>query len=217
MHRCYDEAMRIVTRRAWVYSVWLAASLLTVGVTGCDGEDGTDVGDAGDAGDGDGGDGDGGDGGDGDVPDIAYCDEVSAWDAGWADFETQVITLVNQERAKGANCGTEGSFAAAGPLTNDARLRCAARKHSLDMHERGYFDHTSPDGELPWDRMTKAGYNWSTAGENIAGGYGTPEAVVAGWMSSDGHCANIMAPGFEHIGVGYHGTGALWTQVFGAD
>ena len=86
------------------------------------------------------------------------------------------------------------------------------------MVDRDFFSHVNPDGDLPWDRMEFAGYNWSAAGENIAGGQNSPAAVVNAWMNSDGHCANIMNPNFEDIGVGYYpggDYGHYWTQVFG--
>ncbi len=51
-------------------------------------------------------------------------------------------------------------------------------------------------------RITAAGYSWSAAGENIATGYPTPAAVVAGWMRSTGHCRNILSPAFRDLGVG---------------
>ena len=90
--------------------------------------------------------------------------------------------------------------------------------HSKDMYDRDFFDHTNPDGELPWDRMDRAGYNWSAAGENIAAGNPTAAATVQQWMESDGHCANIMSADFTELGVGYYPGGEwghMWTQVFG--
>ena len=150
-----------------------------------------------------------------DVPDNAYCANVANSSAEWATFETDVLALVNQRRATGADCGSQGSFNPAPALRMNPALRCAARVHSADMAARQYFDHTNPDGENPGDRLARAGYVASTWGENIAFGYGSPEAVVDGWMESDGHCANIMRPNFTEIGVGY-GTGDMWTQVFGA-
>jgi uncharacterized protein YkwD len=129
-------------------------------------------------------------------------------------MEEEVLALVNQHRAAGANCGS-GNLPSAPALTMDPALRCAARVHSKDMADRGFFSHTNPDGESPWDRMEKAGYNWSWAGENIASGQGSPESVMSSWMNSSGHCENIMNPNFDHIGVGYY-SGPLWTQTFGA-
>ncbi|PCC69720.1 Uncharacterized conserved protein YkwD, contains CAP (CSP/antigen 5/PR1) domain [Nannocystis exedens] len=156
-----------------------------------------------------------------DVPDgVSYCEPAKGWDPAWAQLEEDVLALVNQRRAEGANCGAEGNFGPAGPLTMDPALRCAARMHSKDMNDRGFFDHTNPDGEPPWDRMGKAGYgNYSNAGENIAGGSPDAAGTMDQWMNSAGHCANIMNPEFEHIGVGYYPGGQwghLWTQVFGA-
>lgn len=81
--------------------------------------------------------------------------------------------------------------------------------------EQEVLDHTNPDGESPFDRMSNAGYSYSYAGENIAAGYPSPSAVVAGWMGSTGHCKNIMSPNFTEIGVGYHGAGNQWTHSFG--
>ncbi len=154
-----------------------------------------------------------------DVPDIPYCDEVADWDRGWSQLELDILAAVNVVRGQGANCGSAGNFGATGPLTMHPALRCAARKHSLDMHERAFFDHVNPSGEAPWDRMEQAGYGYTAAGENIAGGSPDAAGTMDQWMNSDGHCSNIMNPDYEHIGVGYYPGGqwgTLWTQVFGA-
>ncbi len=113
----------------------------------------------------------------------------------------------------------QGVFAPTGPLTMNASLRCAARKHSKDMNDRNFFDHVNPDGEDPFERIAKAGYgSFSQQGENIAGGTDSPEATVAGWLASDGHCGNLMSPNYTEIGVGaYEGLGDwtyYWTQTF---
>lgn len=148
------------------------------------------------------------------VPDTAYCEPVAYLGAATTALEDQILVLVNQRRAAGANCRTAGSFGSRGPLTMNASLRCAARVHSRDMATRDFFAHNSLDGTTPWTRMNRAGYAWSTAGENIAKGFTTAQGFVDGWMNSDGHCANIMASGFKDIGVGVYGT--LGTQDFGA-
>ena len=142
--------------------------------------------------------------------------------AEWRLLEDEVLALVNEARAAGADCGSEGSFASASALTRDARLACAARLHSLAMGEGGFFDHNDPiTGTSPFDRIEAAGYSYSAAGENIAAGYPDAAAVVAGWLESDGHCANIMSPSYQHLGVGYalvEGSefGRYWTRVFGS-
>ncbi len=143
------------------------------------------------------------------------CAPTEDWDAMSTEFEEEVLLLVNEARAAGANCGSGGSFAPTSALSMQPQLRCAARMHSRDMARRDFFDHTNPDGEGPQPRIERAGYEWSTWGENIAFGYPSPEAVMDGWMGSDGHCSNIMNPNFTEIGVGHY-EGNQWTQVFGA-
>ena len=86
----------------------------------------------------------------------------------YADFESEVVDLVNVERA------AEGLA----PLSYDARLAAAARGHSEDMGLQNYFSHTSLDGRTVSDRITDAGYDWNTYGENIAAGQPTPEDVI---------------------------------------
>lgn len=119
----------------------------------------------------------------------------------------QVTALVNSERAK-EGCGTVRS--------ND-KLATAASRHSADMAARDYFSHTAPDGSDPGDRITAAGYRWSTYGENIAKGQRTAADVMNSWMQSPGHRANILNCSFKEIGVGVQDTsaGPVWTQNFG--
>ena len=63
--------------------------------------------------------------------------------------------------------------------------------------------------------MMKAfGLSYRSAGENIAYGYRTPQAVVNGWMNSSGHRANILNASYTKIGVGYVASGNYWTQMF---
>lgn len=204
---------------------WTVIVGLTLSLTACDLADEEAGGDSDTEGVASGGDGtdptaDSGGGGGDEIPANAYCADVSSWDSAMTEFEEEVLILVNEARAEGANCGGQ-SFGPAGPLTMNSALRCAARVHSKDMAERNYFDHNNPDGEDPFVRMERAGYNYFTAGENIAAGQPTPETVMQGWMDSPGHCSNIMNPDFEDLGVGtFSGTGAqfsiYWTQAFGA-
>ncbi|WP_327726424.1 CAP domain-containing protein [Streptomyces sp. NBC_00487] len=121
---------------------------------------------------------------------------------------TEVITLTNAERA------------AAGlpPLAPDPLLTDAAQAHSADMVARAFYAHTSPDGSEPWHRAAAAGSTRRSIGENIACGQRSAAEVVRGWMNSPGHRANILKPGFTHIGIGFAGGGAAgtyWTQLFG--
>jgi uncharacterized protein YkwD len=125
-------------------------------------------------------------------------------------MENEVLVLVNLER----------QIQNLHPLQSDSRLQAAAAGHSRDMAEQNYFDHTSLDLRTPRMRISQAGYDGSTYGENIAAGYPTPAAVVEGWMNSSGHRANILGSAFCDLGVGYaysaeSAYGAYWTQNFG--
>ncbi|MGW1072718.1 sigma-70 family RNA polymerase sigma factor [Streptomyces sp. NPDC002537] len=128
--------------------------------------------------------------------------------SGGGSLGAQVTALVNAERAK-AGCS---------PVTENATLDRAAQGHSDDMAARSFFDHTNPDGAGPGERITAAGYRWSTYGENIAYGQQDPASVMDSWMHSDGHRRNILNCSFKEIGVGVNHApgGPRWTQVFGA-
>ena len=123
--------------------------------------------------------------------------------------------------AVGATCGSQ-RFGATAALTMSEPLRAAARAHCEDQATARYFSHESRDGRTFEQRIRQAGYTGKTPiGENIAAGQATPAAVMASWMSSPGHCANIMTPAYQAVGVGY-ATDAdapfthYWTQDFGA-
>ncbi|OQR64550.1 hypothetical protein B6E66_08065 [Streptomyces maremycinicus] len=117
----------------------------------------------------------------------------------------RIVQLVNAERGK-VGCS---------PVTLSAVLTKAAQGHSQDMAAHQNMSHTGSDGSSPGDRITRAGYAWSTYGENVAYGYATPEQVMAGWMGSPGHKANILNCAFKEIGVGLAQPGNYWTQDFG--
>lgn len=130
-----------------------------------------------------------------------------------------ILRLVNEARGRPRRCGAE-AFAAAAPLAWNEALAEAALAHSRDMAQRNYFSHADPAGRSAAQRAMQAGYRWSHVGENIAAGLGAPEQVVAGWLASPGHCANIMAPEFADMGAAYatnpaSAMGVYWTQVFG--
>jgi uncharacterized protein YkwD len=119
-----------------------------------------------------------------------------------------VLSLVNDERSK-AGCGA---------VSIDAKLTTAAQRHSEDQAEHDNMSHTGSDGSTVGDRLDRAGYSWSTYGENVAMGYTTPEAVMQGWMNSDGHRRNILNCDVTQMGLASakKGDTLYWTQVFGA-
>lgn len=103
------------------------------------------------------------------------------------------------------------------PLKIDKRLEKTATLKSEDMRDLQYFSHTSPTYGSPFDMMRKYGISYYYAGENIAAGKSTPEAVMNSWMNSPGHKANMLNSRFTHIGVGYANGGPYrhyWTQQF---
>lgn len=132
----------------------------------------------------------------------------------------RVLALVNQARERPRNCGSS-YFAAARPVSLSDTLSRASLAHATDMAQHSYFSHEGRDSSSPADRVTRAGYNWKTVGENIAAGPTTPESVVEGWLKSPGHCANLMAPQFREMGIAFSvnrasEAGIYWVQLFGA-
>lgn len=116
--------------------------------------------------------------------------------------QQEILTYINQARSQPCQCGTI-TYPAVAALTLDSQLNAASDKFAVDLATYNYFSHTGRDGSQPWDRMTREGYIWRAAGENIAAGYSTTRAVVNGWLASPGHCRNIMSANFKNVGVGY--------------
>jgi uncharacterized protein YkwD len=109
-------------------------------------------------------------------------------------FIQRVVELTNTYRAQ----------AGLQPLKLNAKLSAAAYVHSRDMALNDFFDHAGSNGSRVAERISNQGYKYLKAGENIAAGYATPESVVAGWMNSPGHRANILYPNVKEIGVGVY-------------
>ncbi|WP_440109689.1 CAP domain-containing protein [Paenibacillus sp. QZ-Y1] len=119
-----------------------------------------------------------------------------------SNFATEVVKLVNAERAK----------AGLSALASDALLDKVALAKAKDMSDNNYFAHQSPTYGSPFDMMKQFGVTYSYAGENIAKGQKTPQEVVTAWMNSEGHRANILSKNFTKIGVGYYN--GYWAQEF---
>lgn len=122
----------------------------------------------------------------------------------------EVVRLVNEERAR-VGCPA---------LAIDEDLVEAAQSHSADMAQHDYFSHTGRNNSSFAERLLSAGFTGAPGGENIAAGYPSAADVMAGWMDSEGHRANILRCGFRTIGVGYATESSskyfhYWTQDFG--
>ena len=140
-------------------------------------------------------------------PELIYPGQVISIpekDSTQESFEKEVIRLVNEIR-------TENGLKA---LKEDWELSRVARYKSQDMSDNNYFSHTSPVYGTPFQMIKSFGISYRTAGENIAKGQRTPEAVVNAWMNSSGHRANILNASYTKIGVGFVGDQNIWTQMF---
>jgi uncharacterized protein YkwD len=133
------------------------------------------------------------------------------------------LCLVNRERAAHGE----------GALQANTALRQSAQGHTDSMVAANYFEHDGPGGLTPLQRIRDAGYIYSprvgyAVGENIGWGsaqLGTPKAVVAAWMASPGHRANILDPRYKDTAIGVSGQlpaslahgqrGGIYTQDFG--
>ena len=112
---------------------------------------------------------------------------------------------------------TVGAYAAAdNALSVSCKLSDVAQTRAKELTES--YSHTRPDGSSCFTALREANIDYIAAGENIAAGYSTPEAVVEGWMNSKAHRANILNANYSKIGVGYcadgSGYGSYWVQVF---
>jgi len=143
------------------------------------------------------------------------CDSGGA--AGLGSAEQRILELHNQVRADN---GLQA-------LCVHPILTEAARAHSQDMVDRGYFSHTSPDGETYPTRIVRFGYASDVVGENIGGGsdsLGEPDAVFfENWMNSSEHSSAILNGSFREIGIGastgtYEGYDnfTMYTAYFGS-
>jgi len=139
--------------------------------------------------------------------------------ANLAQIERSTLCLINvQRRAHGLH-----------GVRSNSLLRLAAIRHSREMVNQRYFDHTSRDGRNFVARIRQTGYfqraGFWRAGENLAWAVGpnsAPRAIVRAWMNSPPHRLTLLTPGFRAVGVGvipgsprFKGRGATYTTDFG--
>ncbi len=110
-------------------------------------------------------------------------------------FKLEILRLVNIERA---------NYDAA-PLELMEQLNVMANVRAEESSER--FSHTRPDGTRCFTIFSEYNMRYKTAGENLAYGFRTPEAIVAAWMDSPSHRANLLDTDYEYIGIGYFDNG----------
>lgn len=146
------------------------------------------------------------------------------------------LDAINNARAIGRSCGSYGYFGAVSALSWNDNLYSASNEHSQDMADTSNFSHTGSNtssdttaqalnlgtGSTLRDRLEYNGYeNKKTWGENIAAGNSTLDETIDQWLTSDGHCANMMSPDFTEVGMSHAENPSseyrhYWTQTFGA-
>jgi uncharacterized protein YkwD len=138
----------------------------------------------------------------------------------WQAEGQKLLAELNVARSRPRQCGAQ-TFNATTPMAWNATLASAAETQARSMANNNYFDHKDRDGRTPGDRAELAGYDFQQIGENIAAGQDSVRKVVDGWLTSPGHCANLMNPQFRDLGAAYavdpkSDAGIYWTVMFGA-
>ncbi len=127
----------------------------------------------------------------------------------------EYLYAINSARIKEQDCHTKGIFQATTRLTWNEKLYKASYEHIQDLIKSKTFSHTGSGTDSDWtgvvlgkaststERIETYGYNWSSSGENLAGGTTMDSAVKAinSWLKSDVHCENLMNPKFKEIGM----------------
>ncbi len=106
-------------------------------------------------------------------------------------FKAEVIRRVNIERQKSKIAG----------LQEMGALHPMADKRAQEASV--LFKHTRPDGTRCFTVFAENSFKYRAAGENLAYGFKTPEALVEAWMNSEGHRRNVLDSDFKYVGVGY--------------
>lgn len=114
-----------------------------------------------------------------------------------------MLDLINGDRiAPSSLSETKGR---AHPLQWDAKLAAVARAHSEEMARKGYFSHQGLDGSMPALRVSRAGIQWRSTGENIAKSSDVFQAEAI-FMNEPkfqrNHRGNILSQNYTHVGVG---------------
>ncbi|HEY9842808.1 MAG: CAP domain-containing protein [Candidatus Sericytochromatia bacterium] len=140
-----------------------------------------------------------------DVKTVQLADEAAPAQADLS-IVGEVTRLTNLERSR----------AGLPALSLDPRLSQAAQQQAWSMASSGQFKQVI-DGQGPAERVSATGYRWSTVGENIAMDSASPADVLAGWMRTDGHKANLLGISYTEMGVGFAIAAdgrPYWVQIF---
>lgn len=147
--------------------------------------------------------------------------EFLACSGSLAEFKATFLKLLNDARAEARQCGNTSHEPAPAVSWNN-NLHTAAQRHSTDMSENDFFSHIGSDNSNVAERVDASGYPWQSVGENIAAGQRSAKEAMDGWLTSPGHCRNIMSPAFKEVGVTCVVNSTTeyetyWTNVFGSE
>jgi hypothetical protein len=128
-----------------------------------------------------------------------------AFSSFWSNMQHGVLSYATDMSSSGLLQGTntERTNHGYGGLAYNNTLAAAAQAKADDMAARNYWSHNTPDGAEPWTFISSAGYLYTTAGENLAYGFGTSDATITGWMNSPAHKANVLNSNFKEVGFGF--------------
>ncbi len=126
----------------------------------------------------------------------------------------ELLAAINAARARRRQCGDVTQPPAPAVAWSSALARTASQ-HASDLAARADISHTGSDGSDVGQRASAAGYGWTSVAENIAGGPASVAQVMSGWLSSPGHCANIMGASFRDVGMAcVMQAGSLYTRYW---
>ena len=109
-----------------------------------------------------------------------------------SQIDTKKIIELTNARRLSANSGM---------VKENPELTAAANAKVNDMFSKNYWSHVSPTGTEPWFFVSKAGYKYKHAGENLARDFSNPRDVVTAWMASPTHKKNLLDKRYKDIGV----------------
>ena len=128
------------------------------------------------------------------------------------DEASLVINNINLLRRKGCYCGND-YMPPVPVLSLNSQLQNAANGHARDMVQKNYFDHLSPEGGTPAERVSNSGYKGSFISENLGRGYLHADQVITAWKNSLSHCRAMMDAKSKEAGVGMAQN--YWVVTFG--
>lgn len=128
------------------------------------------------------------------------------------DVKAGILADLNALRSRGCDCGTDTIKPVTQVKWNDS-LANAAAAHAMDMYNKKYFAHVSPQGITPDEWAAQQGYNAVSLGEDIAENYNSVSATISAWQQSPEHCTVMMDSVYREVGAARYGN--YWVMLMG--